>query len=206
MIRNSETAYGLVTKIFHWVMALSILGLFGVGLYMSDMPQGDDKWFYYGMHKATGILVLFLLAARIVWKFINPRVKPASDIRPIEQKSSALIHWALYAMMAIVPLSGWYMSSYGGFPVSFYGLFNMPPLTESYKVQMEKHPELFTLPNPTDPATDMDDYQKKIDPMSSVKELHENMAWLIIALVVLHAGAALFHHFVRRDSVLKRMM
>lgn len=176
-IKNTEVSYGSLAKLLHWLMAVLILALLVVGMIMTDMEKGADKYFIYGIHKATGILILFLLSIRIFWRFLN--VQPFyPDNMPLSQKFAAhMLHFALYAFMLFIPLSGWLMSSAAGYGVSFYGLFDLPFIFS----KDQKMAELFN-------------------------DLHEAFANILIGLLVVHIGAALFHHFVKKDNILRRML
>lgn len=125
-LKNSETHFGLIAILFHWVMALLIIGMLGVGLYMTDLPIGIQKLKLYGLHKAFGILVLILVILRIIWRLSNKT--PLLTMPKLEVIAARLAHLALYALMLAMPLSGWLMTSAAGLPPSFFGLFTLPSL------------------------------------------------------------------------------
>ena len=175
-LKNTDTSYGWLSKSFHWVVALLIIGLLIVGNIMTDMDRGDTRSTVYGIHKAAGILVLGLAIARLCWRIIN--VEPThANIARWQKIASHAVHWTLYALMMLMPLSGWAMSSAGGHPVSFFGLFTLPPLVAT-------NPELGKFMN----------------------ETHELIGWAIVWLLAAHIGAALLHHFYYKDNILKRML
>lgn len=176
-IRNTNAAYGAITKIFHWIIGLSIIGLLGVGLYMDAMPSSPDKWALYGLHKAIGILVLFSVFARILWRIINLTPALPENMSPLEKIGAHAGHFALYIFMVGMPLSGWIMSSAGGHAVKIFDLYTMPAL-------VEKNKELGGIFN----------------------AVHEYMGYALIATLAIHIAAALFHHFWRKDNVLRRML
>lgn len=175
-LKNSPNAYGIVAKTFHWLMALAILGLLIVGFIMADMETSPDKFKLYGIHKAVGALFLMAVFLRLFWRFIN--IIPLSPEIPRWQKLAAhAAHYGLYALMVAMPLSGWLMSSAAGFPVSVFGWFTLPDLIAPDKAMREL-----------------------------MGEVHETLAIAIIALVSLHALAALKHHFIDKDNTLRRML
>lgn len=174
---DSDKRFGLVTIVNHWLAALLIIGMLGLGLYMADLPKGEWKGQLFGIHKSFGILVLLLGAARIGWRLGNTWPEPLGVARPWQLKAARLLHLLLLAMMLALPLSGWALSSAGDHPVSFFGLFTLPPLLM------------------------VDDALAEL-----MSEVHETLAWTLIALLVLHAGAALRHHFLVHDATLKRML
>lgn len=176
-LKNTAESYGAVAKGFHWVIAVLIIGLLAVGLYMSDLPPDPFKFQLYGMHKAFGITVLGLAVLRLLWRF--SAVVPASlpHHAQWEKFLARAAHYALYALMIAIPLSGWAMSSAGGHPVSFFGLFEIPPL-------VGKNPELG----------------------HDLAELHETLAWTLMGVLALHIAGAIKHHFVDKDETLRRML
>lgn len=175
-LKNTAQSYGFVTRAFHWVMALMIIGLLAVGLIMTEMEQGPDRLQIYRLHKATGAVVLFLVVLRFGWRLTNITPLLPATLTPIQKLASHLAHYGLYGLMLLMPLSGWAMSSAAGYPVSVYGLFDLPNIVAPSK-------ELREL----------------------MGEVHELAAYVMIALIVAHAAAALVHHFHYKDNVLRRM-
>ncbi len=173
---NTPQGFGYGSITFHWVMAALVIGLLSVGLYMVSLPSGPDKLKIYGLHKATGMLVLMLVTLRVLWKFKN--VTPSLEGLPSWQIHAArLSHGALYFFMFAMPLIGWMLTSRAGYPISFFGLFVIPTLAEADPQQRE----LFAL-------------------------LHKYSAYTLILLILIHTAAAFKHHFVDKDSILKRML
>ena len=174
-ITNRDDAYGSVARAIHWFMAIAIVAMFGVGLWMRTLSYYSP---YYqtapGLHKAIGLALLGLLLFRFVWRQIN--IKPSDDYLPVfERIVSHLVHWAFYALLLALMISGYLISTADGRPISFFGLFDVPSL-----------------------------FQK--DGMEDVAGfIHEYLAYAVIGLAVLHALAALKHHFFDRDVTLLRM-
>lgn len=135
-IKNTETHFGLVAILFHWIMAALIIGLLAVGLYMVNLPVSSDKYKLYDMHKAFGILVLGLIILRTLWRLVN--TTPKLDIPWHEKIAARCAHFGLYGLMFAMPLSGWSTSSAAGYPPSFFGLFTLPNL-----IQPNKHLSAF---------------------------------------------------------------
>lgn len=176
MIRNSAQRYGVVSIAFHGVMAVLVLGMFGFGLWMTDLPPTPFKFEMYALHKSTGMLVLFLLVLRYGWRLANVRPLLPADLPPYATMLAHLGHLGLYGLMLAMPISGWLMSSAAGFPVSVFGLFTMPDLVT--------------------PSNDLREL---------MGEIHELGGWALVGLAAVHAAAALHHHFVRKDDILVRM-
>ena len=177
MIKNTASEYGLVSKLFHWLMFLIIVGMLIVGFYMSDLENSPFKLELYWWHKSFGILILTLVALRLSWRLYNIIPLLPSKMHPILKLMAGLSHFVMYIMMAAMPITGWLMSSAAGFNPSFFGLFELPAIAPTSK-----------------------------DAMHFYKELHEIGAFFFIFLITLHILAALYHHFIRRDTILKRML
>ena len=176
-LRNSVFAYGAVAKLLHWVIGLSIIGLLAIGLWMEELPPGPDKWQVYGWHKATGICVLALVLIRIVWRQWSIIPAMPADFGSLERFAAKSTHALLYLLMVAMPLAGWGMSSAGGHEVSMFGYYTLPPLVEKSKVWS-----------------------------SIFHEMHEIGGYALIGLIGLHVLAAFYHHFIRKDTILKRML
>ncbi len=174
---NSNDKYGFIAKTLHWVIAVFIIGLIVAGLYMTDMEAGDDKWALYNLHKLFGIIVLGLIIFRIIWKILN-KGKPVmlDSYSKIERIMAASVHGMLYIMMLVMPLSGWLMSSFGGYSVMLFGIDVMLPV------------------------------EKDKDMGSIFSEIHHLGWYVFVALLALHIVGALKHHFIDKDDTLKRML
>lgn len=175
-LKNTKDSYGLVSKALHWITALIILALVLVGLYMTQLAYSPFKLEIYALHKSFGILVLWLVGLRIIWKLLTAKPEAHPNHKWWEKLLAKLTHIFLYIAMIGMPLSGWLMSSAGEYPVPFFGI-QMPDL-------VDKNPQLAGLMN----------------------NIHEILAYILIGAVLLHAVGALKHHFIDRDSTLLRML
>ncbi len=175
-LRNSINRYGVVAKSFHWVMAVLILGMLALGLYMTDKPITPDILKLYGLHKAFGVVVLALVCGRFLWRLYDAP-PPFPPMPRMMQWAAQVTHGALYVAMVALPLSGWAMSSAAGFPVSVFGWFTLPALMGPDKI----YREIF-------------------------EDVHGMIAYGLMGLLCLHVAAALWHHFVRKDGTLRRML
>lgn len=180
-LKNTATAYGSVTKTLHWLMGTLMILMLIMGLTMGDIPNGPStvqlKITVYGLHKSIGILILGLVFVRIGWHLYSRRPAPVESLRPIDRVGAAVMHYFLYFLMIIMPLTGWLMSSAKGRPVSFFGLFTLPDLVPADK-----------------------------EAGHTYAERHELIGYIIIGAATLHILAALKHHFVNKDAVLRRML
>lgn len=177
LLRNNHEKYGAIAKCFHWVMALAILAMLVIGFKMTGLPMSPDKFRVYGIHKSIGALILIATFLRLFWRFINMVPELPADMPTWQKLGAHGLHVALYILMFVMPLSGWLMSSAAGFQVSVFGWFLLPNL---------------------------------IAPDAGLRALlgiaHEILAYAIIALVGLHILAALKHHFIDKDTILRRML
>ncbi|HWV18626.1 MAG TPA: cytochrome b [Rhodocyclaceae bacterium] len=169
--------YTRTAMLLHWLMAVLILGMFGLGLYMVDLPLSPQKLKFYSYHKWAGITVLTLALLRVLWRILHqPPALPASQPR-WQQFAAHSAHGLLYVLIFVVPLTGWLMSSALGFPVVWFGVLPLPDL-------IDKDKELGEL----------------------LKLVHRYLNYTFLVLVVGHALAAIKHHWLDRDGTLNRML
>ncbi|MGI4775902.1 MAG: cytochrome b [Janthinobacterium lividum] len=176
MFKNSKKNYGLVTKIFHWSISLLIIVMLIAGYIMVSLEPTSSKWYIYSLHKATGILIIMLSTLRLLWKLLNIKVIPLVSVPTWQQKIANLNHTSFYYLMIIMPLSGLLMSLSGGFDFSFFGLFTIRSVIKS-----QEFAKIFW-------------------------NIHALSAVVLSSLIGLHISAAFYHHFVRRDNTLLRMI
>ncbi len=172
--------YPLSHRILHWFMALLILVAIGIGIYMTKFLTHDspNRMEVYDLHKSLGVMVLIFIVIRIVNR-LKIQVPPLPQTMPkIEIVAAHLAHIALYLGMVAVPLSGYLMSSFYGFPVKMFGLL-VPSLVGT-------HPEIGGI----------------------CASLHGLFAYGLLTLVVLHVLAVVKHRFFDKaeHDVLKRMI
>jgi cytochrome b561 len=169
--------FGIVAKAFHWATVLLLLGSFGIGLTMVAMPLGPGKLQAYSWHKWVGVTVFVISLVRLGWRCFRP-APPLPDSMPRWQRIAAhLSHGGLYALLIVMPVSGWVMSSALGVPTVYLGLVPLPDLV----------------------APDRELGQ-------SLVRLHHLLAFALATLIGIHVAAAAYHHFVRRDDILRRML
>ena len=171
-----STHYTTTAKLIHWLMAALLFGLLALGFYMTGLPFSPQKLQRYSWHKWAGVTVFLLLLFRLLWRLNNPPPPLPESMPKAMQWVAHAGHFALYALMAAIPLSGWLMSSAKGFQTVYFGVLPIPDL-------IEKNKELGQL----------------------LGEVHETLAWLFVLLVLGHITAALKHHFIDKDDILIRM-
>ena len=172
---NTEKQYGWVAKTIHWLMAIAIIAMFALGLWMRELDYYSP---YYrvapDLHKSFGIVLFVLLTLRVVWSAINP--KPKHDgLTPFLRTASKLGHVALYLLLFVLMIAGYFISTADGRPILVFGTFEVPAVVT----------------------------QKGLEVIAGT--IHYYVAFIVIGLAGLHAGAALHHHFIKKDNVLRSM-
>jgi cytochrome b561 len=176
MLKNTMEGYGLITRLFHWIMVLLVAGTIIDGDMAADMISGPDKTAMIGMHKSFGFLILVLAVFRLVWRLINLSPKDLGE-HPFQNKLGHAMHILLYILLLLQPLSGILMSQAFGYPVRFFGLFMLPVLIHE-NMPLGK----------------------------VLLETHETAWVILAAAVGIHAAAALKHHFIEKNRTLMRMI
>ncbi len=176
-LRNSDQSWGTVAKTLHWFIAVMILGMFVLGWAAVNYPMSPLKLRLFIWHKTLGISLLALVLFRIAWRLANPTPVPPSGMRRWERPLARASHVLLYVVMLAMPLSGWVIHSAANFPLKLYGLVLLPSIAPADKA-LQTQAEL----------------------------VHLTLFWIFVALLLLHVGAALHHHFVYRDDTLTRML
>jgi len=178
MSRRNALRWGSVSQALHWTIALLILVLGAVGLTMGDLPKTPKYFWVYTAHKSLGLTVLALVVLRLGWRLHAGAPPPAAGTPAWQERIASSTHWLMYALMFAIPLSGWaYDSASGLRPFRWFGLVDVPRLVS---------------PDPQAVAVS--------------HAIHEYGFWTLIAVVLAHAGAALYHHFIQRDATLARMV
>ncbi|MEQ4617474.1 MAG: cytochrome b [Corticimicrobacter sp.] len=171
-IRYTRTARSL-----HWLMALLLTGLVGLGFYMQTMPLSPTKLQVYSWHKWLGITIFLLAVIRLAWRAGHTPPALPDHMGPFERLAAHGGHVALYLLMLGIPLSGWLMSSAMGFQTVWFGILPLPDL-------LARDRELG----------------------KSLAQVHATLNIALIVMVVLHILAALKHQFIDKDQILSRMM
>jgi len=173
-------SYDPTLKTIHWTTAAIILAQLLTGWIMTGM-NGPGAKELYALHKALGVLVLFVTFLRLPWRLSREQPGLPGSLRPWEKSVAILTQRLLYVLLIVQPLTGWAIYSLSPYKASFFGLFPIPDLPF------------------------MDDLAGNAAAKELLEGAHGAGAALFAALIVLHAAAALKHHFVMRDDVLLRM-
>jgi cytochrome b561 len=176
-IRNTQQRYGAVAQLLHWLIVVLIITQFVLAIKADALHIGPAKIALLARHKSIGLTIFALAVLRLLWRLINPVPHVPPNTPAWQSLSARLSHAALYTLILITPLLGWLMSSARGFSVSWFGLFTLPDFV----------------------APDKGKYEFFLG-------AHQFVAFSLAAIAILHAAAALKHHFIDRDDVLRRML
>jgi len=178
MIRNTVDSWGWPARTLHWIIALGVIGLFAFGLWMKEVPARPDRPYFYAIHASIGISILALMLLRLAWRLTNRPPAAPQGVPHWQHAASRISHGLLYVLSFATLVVGWLLSGTMRQPIELkaFGVVPVPPLLEG-----RTYHEL-------------------------LETAHEYLAYALIALVIVHAGAALYHHFIRRNVVLRRMV
>ncbi|MEE4244019.1 MAG: cytochrome b [Kangiellaceae bacterium] len=178
MLKNTSQNYGLVSKLLHWAVALMVISLFSVGVWMVELDYYSE-WYKQApfLHKSFGIVLAIIMVARLVWRWLNPRPEHLASHTHLEQLVAHIAHIVLYLLIFSLIASGYLISTADNRGIDVFNWFTVPSMG-SFVENQEDIAGLF----------------------------HEWIAYGLIGLVVVHALAALKHHFIDKDQTLKRML
>lgn len=170
--RYTRTAIAL-----HWLMAIGLAAVVGLGFYMADLPLSPAKLQLYSWHKWAGVTLFLLALFRLFWRATHRPPELPATMSPLNQLAAHGAHAALYGLMLAIPLSGWLMSSAKGFTTVWFGVLPLPDL-------VGKDAALAAL----------------------LQTAHIWLNYALLALVAAHFAAALKHRLIDRDDILDRML
>jgi cytochrome b561 len=169
--------YTPIARLLHWTVAVLVLLMIPLGLIIANEWGGPAQQFLYNLHKSIGATLIPLVVIRLLYRLTHPAPPLPSDIPAIQRFAAHATHWALYTLILLQPIVGYIMTSAYPAPVPFFGLFNLPAIWPQDRALSEQ---------------------------LSVVHLYIGIAIAVVA--TMHIGAALYHHFVRKDHILMRMI
>ena len=176
-IRNTTQRWGAVSQSLHWLIVVLLIVQVTLAEMADELPIGVKKLTLLARHKSVGITIFALALLRLAWRLQNPTPLLPGTLKPYERALARFTHVMLYVLLFAMPLSGWMMSSARGFPVSWFHIFQLPDL-------VPKNKALYEL----------------------LVTTHGVLAWTLGVVAIIHMVAALKHHFVLKDDVLRRML
>lgn len=169
--------YPATSKLLHWLVAICVLMTAPLAIAMTRVAKGPTQDMLYNFHKSLGVMILILMTLRLFNRLAVGAPIADPGIVPWQKTVSSVVHTSLYVLLLAMPVVGYIANSAYGAATPFFGLFNLPMIVEKNEALAT---QLFTI--------------------------HRWVGWLVIILVLMHVSAALYHYFVRRDDVLKRML
>jgi cytochrome b561 len=175
---GSSNRFTPLAQALHWLTALLVLATVVIAWHMKVLQRTDgtrENWYY--VHEAVGVTILALTVIRLGWRWRNPPPPLPGKLNLVERGLATANHWALYAILIVMPASGYCLISAGGHALHYFGLFTLAPF----------------LPR----SRELVDFGRSV---------HAIFQWAVYAFVVLHVSATAWHIIVRRDGVLDRML
>ena len=174
---DAPAAYTVTARVLHWIVAALVLVMVPLGIVIANEWGGPAQTFLYNLHKSIGATLIPLVIARLIYRLRNPPPPLPDDLAPIQRFAAHATHWALYVLILAQPIVGYIMTSAYPAPVPFFGLFNLPAIWPENRALSD-----------------------------ALLLVHRNLGIAIAAVAAMHIGAAFFHHFVRKDRILMRMI
>ncbi len=174
---TASPRYSAVAQGLHWLLAALVLLMFGLGFYMVRLPLSLEKFNLYQLHKWLGITIFGLAALRLLWRLGHPAPPLPAGMPAWERTAARASHALLYALLFVQPVVGFLQSNAANFPVVLWGVLPLPALIGPDERLAE-----------------------------TLLHLHHLGAFVFMLLVLVHAAAALRHHFLLKDDVLRRML
>ncbi|OJX11212.1 MAG: hypothetical protein BGO77_07535 [Caedibacter sp. 37-49] len=174
---NTKDSYGLISRLFHWAMAILIISMLIVGYMMTGIQNPELKMRIYDIHKASGVTLLVLVMLRLLWKLNNiapmlPNKTPFWQV--MVSKASTVL---LYVMMFLMPISGLLMSLLSGYAINYFGFFKIAPF-----------------------------FLETTLAGSIAYHIHIYSSYALVMLIAMHIVAAFYHHLVLKDNILRRII
>jgi cytochrome b561 len=176
-LRDTAQSYSSVTKLLHWVMAVLVVVCWMLGVSTDDLPKGVSRTVTLFAHITVGLILLDVLVLRAVWRAMSSPPPVERQVFGIWPGMGRLMHYLLYAMLLMVPVTGIMLQFFYGKSLPLYGVAEISSPVEF---------------NATFASVMM--------------QVHELSAHSLLALAAAHALAALVHHYVFRDRTLVRML
>ncbi|MBG3080310.1 cytochrome b [Proteus mirabilis] len=176
--RNNTSRYGHLSLLLHWGSALTVYGMFALGLWMVTLGY-YDSWYHSApeIHKSIGILLFIILIVRVIWRWMSPPPKALASYSKFTRISAHIVHMLLYLILFSILISGYLISTADGQAISVFEWFSVPAI-----------------------------FTGEAEQADLAGDIHLYLAWSVVLLSLLHVAGALKHHFIDKDVTLKRML
>lgn len=176
--RNSPQRYGNLSIFIHWLVAVTVYGMFALGLWMVTLSYYSD-WYHQApdLHKSIGITLMLVMIIRVIWRIISPPPPPLKSYSRVTRIAAVAVHILLYTLLFSILISGYLISTAEGKAISLFGLTEIPAILIAGATQADV-----------------------------AGKIHLWLAWGVVIISLLHGLAALKHHFIDKDTTLKRML
>jgi cytochrome b561 len=169
--------YSVTARALHWVTAALVLTMIPIGLIMANFSLGPTGDVLYDIHRSIGAVLIPIVLVRLAYRLANPPPPLPDDIPAVQRLAANLTHWALYTLLIVQAFIGWIATSAYRAPINVFWLFELPPI---WPVDQPFSERMFVV--------------------------HRAIGIVLALLICMHIAAALYHHFVRKDDVLMRMI
>ena len=175
---SAALRYAVVSRWLHWLTALLIAVIIPVGLWIKYFEPANEafKLRLYNIHESLGVIVFAIVLIRIVNRYFNPPPPLPADTPSLIRIAAHVNHIGLYALLILMPITGFLATNAWGFPLSVFGVLPLP-------VPLGKNEEIAKV----------------------LSLLHWCGALTIILLIAAHLGGVIYHTFIRRDGLLQRI-
>jgi cytochrome b561 len=173
-----KPAYTGTAKLLHWLIVVLLIVQFALAWTMPHIGRNTPLTTLIDLHFSFGMLILIVAVIRLAWRVTHAEPAPEDGIPPWQHLTAQVVHWLLYILLFVVPILGWINAGWRGYPVTLFGLFDMPKIMAT-----------------------------RAAGWNWTGDVHTLLAnYAMLALVGLHVVAALYHYLIRRDGVLQRML
>lgn len=174
--KDPHNPYGAVSIAFHWLIVLLLAAQYAVGSIMPHIGRDTSNEGWVSWHLSVGAAILFVIVLRFLWRLAHP-VPLSSDLPALEMALARITHISLYALVFVMTLLGWAAANSRGWTVLLFGAVPLPALAPKGSAWGHQ-----------------------------AGDLHNILVYVLLALIVVHVIGALYHHFVRRDQIMRRML
>jgi cytochrome b561 len=177
MIPNTPTSWGTPAKLLHWAVAALVLVQIALGWAATTWRLSPTKLDLFIWHKSIGMVILALMVTRVAWRFVRITPSLPADMQLLERRAARASHFLLYLLMLFMPVTGWIINSAANIPFRIFRLVPFPTIVEPDKAMAD-----------------------------TAAHVHFVLFVVLSMLLLVHVGAALRHHFIKRNDVLLRML